>query len=86
MERQVESINRDIRGRNSRIARNQVARSAGGRRDMVYRVTVRNGGRGDIDFVMQSLSELVGNFVPFNITEDPNRNVTFFVYTLDVRL
>jgi hypothetical protein len=84
MERQVEAINRDIRGRTSRINRQQVARSAGGRRDTVYKVTIRNGGRGDIDFVMQSITELVDAIMPFNIVEDANKNTTFYVFTNEV--
>jgi hypothetical protein len=84
MERQVEAINRDIRGRANKLGRAQVARSAGGRRDILYKVTIRNGGRGDIDYVMQNLSEMVGNITPFNICEDANKNVTFYVYTHEV--
>jgi hypothetical protein len=76
-------MNREIRGR-GRIFNQQVKRSAGGRRDMVYKVTIRNGGKGDADYIMRSLSELTENILPFNIGEDANKNVVFYVYTLEV--
>ena len=86
MERQFEVINRDIRGRNSNRSGRQVVRSAGGRREIVYKVTVRNGGKGDADYIMQNLSELIDNILPFNIVEDANKNVCFFVCTQEVRI
>lgn len=83
MENRVEAMNRDVRGR-GRIFNQQIKRSAGGRRDIVYRVTIRNGGKGDPDYIMRSLSELTDNILPFNIGEDANKNVIFYVYTHEV--
>lgn len=56
----------------------------GGKRDIVHKVTIKNSGRGDIDFVLNSISELIGSILPFSINEDAHQNVSFYVYTKEV--
>jgi hypothetical protein len=77
------SIHHVVRGC-GRFFNQQVKRDTEGRRDTVYKVTIRNGGKGDADYIMRSLSELTENILPFNIGEDANKNVVFYVYTLGV--
>jgi hypothetical protein len=60
------------------------SKSFGGKRDIVYKVTVKNSGRGDVDFVLNSIRELLGAIVPICINEDAHQNVSFFVYTKEV--
>ncbi|CAD5232426.1 unnamed protein product [Bursaphelenchus xylophilus] len=73
-----------VRGGGAALVRNrQLARQSGGtgRRDTIFQITVRNQGRGGIQFVAQALSEHVSGFLPFMFDLDSCKNVTFFVLT-----